>query len=237
MSYVPSWGPGDIFERLLEAYGPQHWWPGDTPFEVIVGAILTQNTSWHNVSIAVANLKDAGLLGLDALLGSSAEQIEEVIRPAGFYRIKTVRLLNLLRMVKERGGLVGLCSLPTRDLRETLLAVKGVGPETADSILLYAFGRPTFVVDSYTRRLMGRLGHAWATTAPYNDLQRWLADALGPETSLYNEDHALIVQHGKARCRAKPVCAGCPLQPACVWELGMTDPMANLVQPSAQDDV
>ncbi|MHB1319171.1 MAG: hypothetical protein ACYCYF_11185, partial [Anaerolineae bacterium] len=165
MSGVSLWGPRDIFERLLKAYGPQHWWPGDTPFEVTVGAVLTQNTAWHNVSIAIGNLKAAGLLNLDGLLSAPAEQVSQMIRPAGFYRVKTVRLLNLLEALKEHGGLNALQTLSTEETRGVLLAVNGVGPETADCILLYALGRPVFVVDSYTRRLMVRLGHAWANAA------------------------------------------------------------------------
>jgi endonuclease-3 related protein len=222
---------------LLETYGPQHWWPGDTPLEVIVGAVLTQNTAWHNVSIAIGNLKSAELLNLDALLCAPADQVQEALRPSGFYRVKTVRLLNLLHALREHGGLEGLQSVPTREMRAILLAVNGIGPETADGILLYAFGRPTFVIDSYTRRLMMRLGHVWATTAPYDDLQRWFADALGADPSLYNEYHALIVQHGKTRCRVKPVCTDCPLLHACVRGVGTTDSITTRVQPPARDGV
>lgn len=177
------------------------------------------------------------MLSLDALLNAPAEQVSQLIRPAGFYRVKTVRLLNLLHVLKEHGGLDGLQPLPTHLLRETLLAVNGVGPETADSILLYAFGRPVFVIDSYTRRVLMRLGHRWANTTHYNDLQCWFADALGPDTSLFNEYHALIVQHGKAHCRVKPVCHGCPLRPACTWEVATAEPPGIGVQPPARDGV
>lgn len=237
MSNVPLWDPRDIFERLLEAYGPQHWWPGDTPFEITVGAVLTQNTAWHNVSIAIGNLKAAGLLCLDTLVDAPGEQISRLIRPAGFYRVKTVRLQNLLHVLKEYGGLDGLQSLSTDDIRGILISVNGVGPETADCILLYALNRAVFVVDGYTRRLLIRLGHRWAQTATYDDVQRWFAVALKPDTSLYGEYHALIVQHGKVRCRVRPLCQGCPLKPACTWEPAATMPPEPGVQPPARDSV
>jgi endonuclease-3 related protein len=207
--------PQRVYDILYGAYGPQHWWPGDTPLEITVGAVLTQNTSWHNVAIAIGNLKDADLLSLDALLAAKEAQVKAAIRPAGFHNLKYRRLLALLRMLDAQGGLEALEDRPTGELRALLLTVNGIGPETADSILLYALGRPLFVVDRYTRRIMTRLGYAWTAFADYDGLQRWFMDALGDDARVLNEYHALIVAHGKTRCRVTPRCEGCPFTDAC----------------------
>lgn len=223
-----------IYETLIETYGPQHWWPGDSPLEIMVGAVLTQNTAWSNVALAIARLKSSGLLTLDALLSASQEEVKAAIRPAGFYNVKYDRLMALLHFVSTNGGIDGLMGWPTEALGPALLDVKGVGPETTDSILLYVFGRPAFVVDKYTRRLLTRLGHAWATTAPYRVVQDWFVDGLEREAPLYGEYHALIVQHGKAYCRAQPTCPGCPLKEHCpqAWSRVKADKAAQPSHPA-----
>lgn len=142
----------EIYNRLLAHFGPQHWWPGDSPFEVMIGAVLTQNTNWCNVEKAIANLKAAELLSPAALSALPLETLAEYIRPAGYHNLKAARLKNLLALIKEQGGVEDLLNQPTTALRELLLAVKGIGPETADSIVLYAASKPIFVVDTYTDR-------------------------------------------------------------------------------------
>ena len=206
-----------IFDLLHAAYGPQTWWPGDTPFEVIVGAVLTQNTAWQNVAQAIDNLKREGLLEARALLRAEPDRVRDLITPAGYYNVKYDRLMNLLRFLDVRGpDLERLRHLPLDELRAELLEVKGVGPETADSILLYAFQRPVFVVDAYTRRLFSRLGYDWMEKASYDEVQRFFMEALPRDTSLYNEFHALIVVHNKDTCKKKPLCEGCCLLSLCV---------------------
>jgi len=206
-----------IFDLLHSAYGPQTWWPGDTPFEVIVGAVLTQNTAWQNVAQAIDNLKREGLLEAGALLRAEPDRVKDLITPAGYYNVKYDRLMNLLRFLEVRGlDLERFRHLPLDELRAELLEVKGVGPETADSILLYAFQRAVFVVDAYTRRLFSRLGYHWMEKAPYDEVQRFFMEALKPDTVLYNDFHALIVVHNKDTCKKKPLCDGCCLFSLCV---------------------
>lgn len=201
------------FEALLRHYGPQRWWPGETPFEVMVGAVLTQNTSWNNVRKAVQRLKERGLLDPFRLHALPTEALADVIRPAGYYRIKAGRLKNLAAWLVERwdGDLERLRNLPLERLREELLGVKGVGPETADSILLYALGLPSFVVDAYTYRLLTR--HAKAPEdISYAQMKALFERELPRDAALYNEFHALIVAVGKDRCRPVPRCTSCPLR-------------------------
>ncbi|HEX8979424.1 MAG TPA: endonuclease III domain-containing protein [Parasulfuritortus sp.] len=206
------------YERLSAHYGAQHWWPGETPFEVMVGAILTQNTAWSNVEKAIANLKSAGVLHCPALLTLPDPELADLIRPAGFFNVKTARLKALCRFLAERGvaeqpeALVAQGGTAT--LRHDLLAVHGIGEETADSILLYALGLPSFVVDAYTRRIFGRLGLLRGGES-YRDIQRQFASRLPEDVQLYNEYHALIVQLAKLHCRPRPRCAGCPLHSIC----------------------
>jgi len=202
----------EIFDRLLAHFGPQHWWPGESPFEVIVGAILTQNTSWRNVEKAVANLKRARMLTPEALHSLPADVLAEQIRPAGYYRIKADRLLAFLRwLISHYGGdLSRLASRDTPSLRHELLAIKGIGPETADSILLYAFGRPVFVVDTYTARVAARHGLI-EPAFDYAQLQDLFQSALAQDVPLFNEYHALLVRVGKEYCRPIARCEGCPL--------------------------
>ncbi len=207
--------PIRLFERLLKAYGPQHWWPADGPFEVMVGAVLTQNTNWRNVERAIANLRAEGLLEPAALVRADADALRRLIRPAGFFRQKQGRLQRLARFVIEAGGIEALASEPTDRLRRRLLAQNGVGPETADSILLYAFDRPVFVVDAYTRRILHRLGMC-ASDIGYEALRSMLERALPRDARLFNEFHALFVAHAKRHCRTRPLCEGCPLAADCL---------------------
>lgn len=203
-----------IYERLLQTYGPQHWWPGETPFEVMVGAVLTQNTAWTNVERAVANLRAARALSAQRLATMPLEDLAGLIRPAGYFNVKARRLHNFCTWYVQAGGLEALRSRSTGELRHALLGVNGVGPETADDILLYAFERPVFVIDAYTRRLFARLG-AEQTEDGYETLRHWFESRLAPEVALYNEYHALIVRHAKDVCRPKPLCKECCLARLC----------------------
>lgn len=203
-----------MYQRLYTHFGPCHWWPGESALEIAVGAVLTQNTSWKNVARAIANLKAAGVLELDALRALKPKKLAELIRPAGYYNLKEQRLRNLLDMFQDQcsGELDRLWERPLPEARELLLAVKGVGPETADSILLYAGGLPTFVIDAYTFRVLGRHGLASDGDA-YPDLQSLFMKNLEPDPALYNEFHALIVRLGHRICKkSNPICEGCPLQ-------------------------
>jgi len=204
----------EMFERLYAHFGPCHWWPGESPLEVAVGAVLTQNTAWQNVAKAIAKLKSAEALNLDALLALKPSELAELIRPAGYYNLKEQRLRNLLDMFQREcgGDLDRLWRRPPREVRELLLAVKGVGPETADSILLYAGGLPVFVIDTYTFRVLQRHGLARAGDT-YHDLQTLFMKNLEPDPALYNEFHALIVRLGHRLCKkTKPLCNECPLE-------------------------
>jgi len=203
----------EIYELLHEAFGSQHWWPGETPFEVITGAILTQNTSWMNVEKAIANLKSAGRLSAEVIHRMELSELAELIRPAGYYNIKAARLKNFLDWLFDNygGELANLEPIPTSRLREELLAIKGIGRETADSILLYALGRPIFVVDAYTARIAVRHGLI-EPQADYEQLRELFESNLAQDTQLFNEYHALLVRTGKEFCRPKARCPGCPLE-------------------------
>jgi len=214
-------GPGpapqslqQIYERLLAAYGPQHWWPGDSRFEVMVGAVLTQNTAWRNVELAIANLKAAAALTPAAIAGLPHAELAALIRPSGYFNVKARRLQAFCRFVVESGGEDVLAGLPTEVLRRDLLAVHGIGPETADDVLLYAFARPVFVIDAYTRRLLRRLGMASGDEG-YEALRHGIERAFGPQTQLFNELHGLIVHHAKVACSTRPRCAACCLRRIC----------------------
>ncbi len=203
-----------LYSRMYEQLGPQHWWPGETPFEVMVGAILTQNTSWHNVERAIANLKGGNLLSFAALSALPTGLLAEYIRPAGYYNIKAGRLHNLLAFVnREHGGdLETFLGQPLAPLREQLLSIKGIGPETADSILLYAAHLPIFVVDTYTHRILIR-HQVIDEDFGYAEIQELFMENLASDTRLYNEYHALLVRVGNMYCKKNnPNCASCPLQ-------------------------
>ena len=202
----------EIYARLRGFFGPQHWWPGETPFEVAVGAILTQNTSWTNVAKAIANLKAAGALDPLKLHVMEPEQLELLIRPAGYFRVKAKRLKNFIAWLCDRygGDLKNLEPINTTRLREELLSISGIGPETADSILLYALNRPIFVVDTYTARVMVRHGLI-GPDLDYQSLQDLFMSNLEPDVALFNEFHALLVMAGKDYCKPRPKCPPCPL--------------------------
>ena len=209
----------EIFKALYSIYGPQEWWPGDSQFEIMVGAILTQNTAWRNVSLAIDNLKSEELLDLVAFLEAEPERVKTLIAPAGYFNVKYKRLRSFLEYLKDI-DLERFRSAPIDDLRSELLGVNGIGPETADSILLYAFDRPVFVVDSYTRRLFSRLGYGWMEKAPYEEVQEFFMRELPSESDLYNEFHALIVAHCKKICRKEPLCSACAISSQCAIENG-----------------
>ena len=203
-----------IYTLMYDQLGPQHWWPGETPFEVMVGAILTQNTNWKNVERAIENLKRVGLLSLEALSALPTGLLAEYIRPAGYYNIKAGRLHNLLTFINDRhsGDVHVFLDQPLATLREQLLSIKGVGPETADSILLYAANLPIFVVDTYTHRILSR-HQLIDEDFGYVEIQELFMDNLACDKQIYNEFHALLVRVGNVYCKKKnPDCAACPLQ-------------------------
>jgi len=208
---MDSWR--EIFDRLLAAFGPQHWWPADTPTEVAVGAILTQNTAWANVERALDNLKQARLLSWRKLHALSEARLAELIRPAGTYRVKAARLKAVVGTICTYygGSLARLLTGELDEVRARLLALHGVGPETADALLLYAGGHPSFVVDAYTKRILRR-HFLIEDKASYEEVRRQFHDALEPDPALFNEYHALLVELGKRHCRSRAHCAGCPLQ-------------------------
>ena len=203
-----------MYRRLYAHFGPQDWWPGESGLEVMVGAILTQNTNWNNVEKAIANLKGADLLRLPTLSELPQALLAEYIRPAGYYNVKAARLHNLLRLIRERydDSLENLFALPLPELRQQLLAVRGIGPETADSIILYAAGKPIFVVDSYTQRILLR-HNLIDETCDYHTLQELFMDNLPADVAMFNEYHALLVRTGNRFCKkSNPLCENCPLE-------------------------
>lgn len=205
----------EAYRRLDDAYGDQHWWPGETPFEVAVGAILTQNAAWVNVAQAIAALKQAGALTPATLAALPLGRLARLIRSSGYYNQKARKLRAFVAFLQEEfgGRMAAMAEAESEALREKLLAVHGVGPETADSILLYACGFPTFVVDAYTRRVLVRHGVA-DEDAGYDELKELVETGMTPDAAAYNQFHALFVRVGKERCRPRePRCAGCPLEP------------------------
>jgi len=209
-----------IHVRLAAAYGPQHWWPAETPFEVVLGAYLTQNTAWKAVERSLANLREAGALTLNGLRALPLEELQELIRPSGFHSRKAPALLAFVAMLDEEfsGSLDVLAATPTPALRRRLLALPGVGPETADAILLYALDHPVPVADEYLRRIAGR--HRLLAPLPgrkgYDALveitrQAFASDPPASQARLFNEFHALTVAVGKAHCGRTARCEGCPL--------------------------
>ncbi|MEA1051707.1 endonuclease [Lamprobacter modestohalophilus] len=204
-----------LYTSLLAAYGEQQWWPAETAFEVMLGAILTQNTAWTNVERALSQLRAEIPLRPESVLALAEPALAELIRPSGYFNVKARRLRSFCEALLEAGGEAALAALPTDQLRLWLLAINGIGPETADDILLYAFERPVFVVDAYTRRLFGRLGLI-AGDESYEDIRQHVEAALGPDVACFNEYHALIVRHAKEVCRArKPGCQVCLLSQGC----------------------
>ncbi len=206
--------PSRVHAHLLEYYGPLDWWPGETPFEVAVGAILTQNTSWDRVCCSMDRLRAAGALKAGTMHALTAEEITELIRPSGTYRVKAGYLRVFLDWLVEKygGSLETALDGHTPAKRRELLALRGIGRETADSILLYAGGHSIFVVDAYTRRIFSRHGLVGARD-DYDRIQTWFADRLPPDPAILNELHAQIVNVGKDFCRPRsPRCESCPLR-------------------------
>lgn len=201
-----------IYNRLFKTYGPRHWWPGETCFEIMVGAILTQNTSWKNVEKAIQNLKQKGVLSLEGIHHLKKSQLANLVKSSGYYRIKAERLKSFVHFIlNEYGELKRMKGMPTEELRKRLLQVKGIGPETADSILLYGLNRPIFVVDAYTRRIFSR-HRMISEKASYDAIQKFFMDHLPHDEKLFNEYHALIVHLGKNLCKKIPRCDQCVLK-------------------------
>lgn len=202
-----------IYKRLFETFGARNWWPGDTPFEISIGAILTQNTAWLNVEKAINNLKNHNLLEPKKLKEIPQDKLAELIRPAGYYNLKAERLKAFVEFLflHYDGDLDKMFNRDMWELRQELLKVKGIGLETADSILLYAGNKPIFVVDSYTRRILTR-HNLIDEKASYSQIQSLFMENLPPDVQLYNEYHALIVQLGKEICKSKPNCQSCPIK-------------------------
>ena len=202
----------ELYSRLFEAFGPRYWWPGDSGFEVAVGAILTQNTAWRNVTKAIKNLKFKGLLSPEALYQIPVKDLASVIRPAGYYNIKAQRLKHFIHFLfqESSGNLNRLLAEDLDTLRSKLLSINGIGPETADSILLYAGNKTTFVVDAYTKRILFR-HNLIPEEASYDEVRNFFMDCLEPDAAMFNEYHALLVHLGHAFCLKKnPKCPGCP---------------------------
>lgn len=213
--------PNDIIllvqQRLHEHFGRLHWWPADHPFEVVVGAILTQNTSWTNVESAIRNLKQANVIDPQTLAGTPVHQLEQLIRPAGFFRQKALRLQSLAKHLANdwQGDLSNFCGGPLEVARERLLGHPGIGPETADTILLYAANRPSFVVDAYTMRIFKRIGLLQGKEK-YDEVRQLFMLSLPEDSQLYNEYHAQIVTLAKTCCRKRqPLCTACPANRLC----------------------
>ncbi len=199
---------------MHKRFGPRHWWPGDTKLEIIIGAILTQNTAWSNVEKAISNLKKADLLKVKGLSQASRKRLARLIKPAGYYNIKSQRVKEFLKFLNSRydGKITKMFRTKTRKLREELLNVKGIGPETADSILLYAGQKPVFVIDSYTKRVLLRHRYIHEDT-DYEEVQKLFVKNLPRDVKLFNEYHALIVELGKNLCKSKkPLCSECPIK-------------------------
>ncbi len=205
----------ELYERLLEFHGPQHWWPGDGWFEVMVGAVLTQAASWKNVEMALENLKAAGALSPASIRRMDGDELAALLYPSGYYHSKAKKLKSLAQFVGDRfsDSLEGMKEMDVRRLREELLSVYGIGQETADAILLYAIEKPRFVVDNYTKRILSRIGAIEG--ASYSVIQRLFEERLTPDAEKYSEYHALLVRHGNSVCMTKPACDRCCLANLC----------------------
>jgi len=201
-----------IYRRLYRTFGPQHWWPGDSPFEIAIGAILTQNTNWGNVEKAIENLKRVNALNVKNIQEMKAERLASLIKPAGYFNIKAKRLKAFMAflMNEYHGSMEKMRREEMKTLRTKLLNVHGIGPETADSILLYALDKPAFVIDAYTKRALSR-HNIIRYEDSYQSIQNLFHSRLKSKTKLYNEYHALFVRLGKTYCRKKPICEECPL--------------------------
>jgi endonuclease-3 related protein len=208
----------EIYRLLFASYGPQHWWPADTTFEVTVGAILTQSAAWGNVEKAIANLKQAEALTPVSLRKLPIDELAKLIYPSGYYKAKALKLKTFVERLEEayQDSLDKLFSLDIPQLRKELLSIHGIGPETADSIILYAAHKPTFVIDAYTRRIISRLGLS-PQRDDYAAFQALFMDNLPADEKLFNEYHALFVRHGKESCKKAPLCDHCCLKGLCLY--------------------
>ena len=202
-----------LHHSLNAHYGDLAWWPADSAFEIAVGAILTQNTDWRNVEKALGNLKSANVLSVEAILETPTDQLEMLVRPSGYFRMKADRLKQLCKFLQSN-SFDALKKMGGDQARERLLSVKGVGPETADDIVLYALDIPSFVIDTYTRRLLERFG-LYSAKLKYSELQAAFHQQLPEDSSLFKQYHALIVEHAKVSCRKKPLCESCALKETC----------------------
>ncbi len=203
----------EIYKRLYRAFGPQYWWPGESPFEIAVGAILTQNTNWGNVEKAIENLKREKVLSAKSIHEIRVDKLASLIKPAGYFNVKAKRLKTFIGflMNEHHGSMKRMKNEKMQTLRAKLLKVNGVGPETADSILLYALEKPVFVIDAYTKRVLSRHG-IMEHEKPYEEFQELFHSSLKRDVKLFNEYHALFVRLGKTYCRKKPRCEKCPLE-------------------------
>lgn len=216
MVYNP--GPSAIYKRLRHRFGFLDWWPGETKFEILVGAILTQQTTWVNVEKAISGLRSAKVLSLDKIAGMDRRTLERIIRPSGYYRQKAARLIGVCKSVMhEYGSLKELFSLNKGELRDVLLSYNGIGNETADSIILYAANKPVFVIDAYTKRAMHRIDPRISENISYEDLQKYFEKRVRRNAVLYQDMHAQFVELGKRYCRTKPLCGDCPLNRICTY--------------------
>jgi len=205
-----------IYNRLYNCYGPQHWWPAETPFEVIIGAILTQSAAWTNVEKAIRNLKTAGALSPATIRNLTTDELARLIRPCGYYNAKAGKLKTFVSWLGHhyRDNLDTLFANGVGPLREQLLSIRGIGEETADSIILYAAAKPVFVIDAYTRRIISRIG-LLPPAAGYDTYQAYFMNNLPGDTRLFNEYHALLVNLAKQACRKQPLCSECCLNDLC----------------------
>jgi endonuclease-3 related protein len=207
----------EVYQSLYERFGPQNWWPGETRLEIIIGAVLTQNTAWQNVEKAIKNLKFEGLIDIQGLMEVEPKNLAELIRPSGYFNLKSLRLKEVIRFLEKNRGIENLLHWKTLELRNELLKLNGVGEETADSILLYAFEKPVFVVDAYTKRVFFRVG-LLDEGQSYGEVQTFFEKNLKKEAALFNEYHALIVKLGKECCKKKqPLCNECPIRKVCKY--------------------
>jgi len=205
----------ELYKKLRDNFGYLNWWPGDTKVEIVVGAILTQNTAWKNVEKAIKNLKERKMLSLERLASAKPKELEEAIRPSGFYKQKAKRLSNLFKYIKANySTLEGFFDKDKNELRNELLNLNGIGNETADSIVLYAAEKPTFVIDAYTRRIMNRV-YGIDEGIEYNKLKEYFESRLRSDLELYKDFHAQFVELGKRFCKKKPLCDECPIRDYC----------------------
>jgi endonuclease-3 related protein len=206
-----------LYRVLRSHFGFRYWWPGDTKDEIVIGAILTQQTTWRNVEKAIENLKREGLLSVDSIARCRKRKLEGLIRSTGYYKQKSMRLIGFCKTVSDYyGGFEGLETLGDMEMRSALLSINGIGPETADSIMLYAAGRKAFVVDAYTKRIFSRI-YGTSIDMPYDEMQRMITSHIPGRLSIYKDFHAQLVELGKNNCRTVPVCGGCPVAGYCMY--------------------